>query len=311
MKATPNPTTELRRTSLEVFECRHCEAQTQSSDKNEIASQLCKSCFDTREQYRKDNPHKADEKAEINLFGDPFGKKRGGRKLICACCSKQYAIVPLDFHDLTEKEISEAHAFFDKMATFRERSGKADMRFKVEVFDYTNASKGWTNDILCKACFDNIPQAFSSEIERATQEIKIEQDRVIACEKVILEEKKGKESLAGITKENPIGAIGFVLLLAVSAIALFKFMDAGITDGWNAASKESPFGKIIFYIILGIIYLASIPWLRDKGGGYRELSSVMSWIAGIAFALFIISIMPSCDTDRNLNSQGELPYYRK
>jgi hypothetical protein len=315
MKVTPNPTIELSRIPLEVFECRHCEAQSQSSDKKEIASQLCKTCFDTREQYRKANPHKADEKAEINLFGDLFGKKRGGRKLICACCSKQYAIVPLDFHDLTEKEISEAHAFFDKMARVRESIGKADMKFKVELFDYTNAPKGWANDILCKACFDNLPQAFSSEIERATQEIQIEQDRVIACKKVTLEETKEKESFAGITKENPIGAIGLVILLVASTTALYKFMGAGITDGWNAASKESPFGKVIFYIILGVIYLASIPWLHNKGGGYRELSFAMSriasWIAGIAFALFVISIMPSCNTNPNWSSQGESPYYRK
>ena len=179
------------------------------------------------------------------------------------------------------------------------------------LFRSINAPKGWTNDILCKACFDNLPQAFSSEIERASQKIQIEQDRVIACEKFILEEKKEKESFAGITKENPIGAIGLVILLVASTVALFKFMGAGITDGWNAASKESPFGKVIFYIILGVIYLVSIPWLRSKGGGYRELSSVMSWIAGIAFALFVISIMPSCNTNSSWNSQGESPYYRK
>jgi hypothetical protein len=309
MHAIPIP--EFRRTPIEVFECRHCEAQTQSSDKKEIASQLCKSCFDIRNKYRFDNLLKPDNKAEMFFGEEPFGKKRRGRNLVCACCSKQYALVPLDSHDLTEKEIEDARAFFDKMAPFRERSGKADMKFKVEVFDYTNAPKGWTNNILCKACFENIPQVFSSEIEQATQEIQIEKELVIAREKAMLDEKKEKESLAGITKENPIGAIGFVLLVAASVIALLKFMNAGVTEGWSAASKESPFGKIIFYIILGITYLASIPWLRNKGGGYRELSAVMSWIAGIAFALFVISIMPSCDTDRNLNSQGELPYYRK
>ncbi len=305
------PILELRRIPLEVFECRHCEAQARSADKKEIAAQLCKSCFDIREQYRKDNPRTADEKAEINWFGDPFGKKRSGRKLICACCSKQYAIVPLAFHDRTEKEIADARAYFDKMAPFRELSGKDDMKFKVEVFDYANAPKGWTNDILCKACFDNLPQAFSLEIEQATQEVQIAQERVKAREKAILEQKREKESLAGITKENPIGVIGLVLFLAASAIALFKFMSVGITDGWGAASKESSVGKIIFFIILGIAYLVSIPWLRDKGGGYRKLSVVMSWIAGITFALFVISIIPSYDTDRNLNSQGELPYYRR
>ncbi|WP_292996051.1 hypothetical protein [Nitrosomonas sp.] len=304
-------TLELRRTPLEVFECRHCEVQARSSDKREIASQLCKSCFAIREQYRKDNPRKADEKAEIYWGEEPFGEKRSGRKLICACCSKQYAIVPSTYHDLTEKEIVDARAFFDKMVPFREMSGKADMKFKIEVFDYTNAPKGWANDILCKACFDNLSQAFGLEIEQITQEIQIEQERVKAREKTILEEKKEKESLAGITKENPIGVIGLVLFLAASALALFKFMSAGVTDGWSAASKDSPVGEIIFFIILGIVYLTSIPWLRDKGGSYRELSVVMSWIAGIAFALLVISIMPSCDTDRNLNSQSELPYYRR
>lgn len=301
----------LRRIPLEVFECRQCEAQAQSSDKKEIASQLCKSCFNIREQYRKDNPRNFDEKAEIYWGEEPFGKKRGGRKLICACCSKQYATVPLGFHDFTDKEIGDARKHFDKMAPFRERSGNSSMKFKIEVFDYTNAPKGWTNEILCKSCFDNFPQAFSSIIEQTTQEIKIGQERVLAREKALLEEKKERESLAGITKENPIGVIGLLLFLVASAIALFKFINVGVTDGWNAANKESPFGKIILYIILGIIYLVSIPWLRDKGGNYRGLSTVMSWIAGVAFSLFVISIMPSCDTERNLNSQGELPYYRK
>ena len=304
-------TLEFRRTPLEVFECRHCEAEARSSDKAEIASQLCKSCFDIREQYRKDNPHIADAKAELHWGEEPFGKKRGGRKLICACCSEEYAVVPLSFHDRTESEIADARAFFDKMAPFRERSGKSDMKFKIEAFNYTNAPKGWTNEILCKACFENLPQAFSFEIEQATQAIQIEQEQRISREKAIQEEKKEKESLAGITKENPIGAIGLVIVLVASVLALFKFMSTGVTDGWNVASKESPFGKIVFFIILGIGYLVSIPWLRDKGGGYRELSIVMSWVAGIAFALFVISIMPSCDSDRGLNSQGELPYYRK
>lgn len=305
-------TLEFRRAPLEVFECRHCEAETCSSNKAEIASQLCKSCFDVREQYRKENPHKADKKAEIYWGEEPFGKQRGGRKLICACCSEEYAIVPLTFHDLTEKEIARARAFFDERAPFREMSGMSDMKFKIEAFDYTNAPKGWTNEILCKACFDNLPHAFSVEIELATQAKQIEQEQGKAREKAILEEKKEKESLAGITKENPIGAIGLVIAIAASALALFKFMGTGVTDGWNAASKESPFGKIVFFIILGIGYLISIPWLRDKGGSYRELSVVMSWIAGIAFALFVISIMPSCDSDRGSNSQGgELPYYRK
>lgn len=304
-------TTEFRKIPLEVFECRHCEAEARSSDKEEIAAQLCKSCFDIRDQYRKDNPHKADEKAEINWFGDQFGKKRVGRKLICACCSEEYAVVPLSFHDRTESEIADARAFFDKMAPFRERSGKSDMKFKIEAFDYTNAPKGWANEILCKACFENLPQAFSFEIEQATQEIQIEQEQRISREKAIQEEKKEKESLAGITKENPIGVIGLVIVIVASVLALFKFMSTGVTDGWSVASKDSPFGKIVFFIILGIGYLVSIPWLRDKGGGYRELSIVMSWIAGIAFALFVISIMPSCDPDRGSNSQGELPYYRK
>lgn len=156
-----------------------------------------------------------------------------------------------------------------------------------------------------------MPKAFFLEIEQVTHEIQIEQERTKARENTIQEEKKEKESLAGITKENPIGAIGFVIFFAVGALALFKFMSTGVTDSWSAASKESPFGKIIFFILLGIGYLASIPWLRNKGGGYRELSTVMSWIAGIAFALFIISIMPSCNTDRALNSQDELPYYRR
>lgn len=302
---------EFRRIPLEVFECRHCEAEAQSSEKAEIASQLCKSCFDIREQYRKDNPHKADAKAELYWGGELHGKNRVGRKLICACCSKKYAVVPPTFHDLTENEIADARAFFDKMAPNREMSGKSDMKFKIEAFDYTNAPKGFTNEILCKACFENLPQAFSFEIEQATQEIQIEQERAVAREKAIQEEKKAKESFVGITKENPIGAIGFVIFFAAGAAALFNFMSTGVIDGWDAASKDSPVGKILFFIILGIGYLASIPWLRDKGGSYRELSIVMSWIAGIAFALFVISIVPSCDTDRGSNSQGELPYYRR
>lgn len=185
------------------------------------------------------------------------------------------------------------------------------MKFKIEAFDYTNAPKGWNNEILCKTCFESLPQIFSLEIEQATQAIQIEQEQRISREKAIQEEKKEKESLVGITKENPIGAIGLVIALVASVLALFKFMSTGVTDGWNAASKDSPLGKIVFFIILGICYLVSIPWLRDKGGGYRELSIVMSWIAGIIFALFVISIMPSCDLDRGLNSQRELPYYRK
>ena len=302
------PSLELRRTPLEVFECRHCVTKTQSSDTEEIAAQLCKSCFDIRRQYRNDNRHKADERAEINWFGDPFGKERSGRKLICACCKKQYAVVPLDFHDPTEAEIEKDRAFFDKMAPIRERSGKSNLTFKVEVFDYLNAPKGWTNDILCKSCFDSLLQTFSTEIEQSLQEIRSKREYALARENAAIEEK---ELLAGITKEKLIGAIVFTIVLAASVVAFFKFISTGLTGGWNAASKESPFGKIVFYIFLGIAYLLSIPWLRNKGGTYRELSVVMSWIAGIAFSLFVISIIPSCNTERSLNSQDELPYYRK
>jgi hypothetical protein len=302
---------EFRKTPLEAFECRHCKANVRSADSVAIAAQLCKSCFDIRKQYRKDNPRKSDEKAELYWGEEPFGKKRGGKKFICIYCAEEYPVVPLTFHDRTESEVADARAFFDKMAPYRELSGKSDMKLKIEAFDYTNAPKGWTNELLCKACFDNPPQAYSFEIEQANQAVQIEQEERISREKAIQEEKKEKDSVVGITKSNPIGTIGLVIVLIACVLALFKFMTTGVAEGWNVASKESPVGKFIFFVILGIGYLVSIPWLREKGSGYRELSTFMSWIAGVAFAIFVISVIPSCDADRGSNSDQERPYYRK
>lgn len=303
---------ELRRDPLEAFECRHCEVQIQSSDDKEIAAELCNSCFCIRAQRRKKYPLEVHEKAEINfLVAEPFVKERIGRKFVCAYCSKQYVNVSFDYHDPTEEEIANARTYFDKMASFRELSGKSDKKFKVETFDYANAPKGWTNKILCKTCFDQLPEAFRPEIEQTKQEIPREIARVLAQEKAAQNLVKEKESLSNLTKDSVIAAIFLVIFLFFSAVALFKYINVGVTDSWNAAGKESPFGGFIFILIAGVVYLASIPWLRAKGGGYRKLSVAMSWIAAIAFSLFVISIMPSCGADRNLNSQGELPYYRK
>jgi hypothetical protein len=197
------------------------------------------------------------------------------------------------------------------MAPFREQSGNADAKFKFESFDYTNAPKGWTNEILCKNCFDKLTDAYSLGIDEKKEVI----SQIAAAAKpqsaiqAAPEKAEPTENLAQITKENPIGAIVTVIAIAASILALWKFVFVGISDGWNEASNESPYGKILFYVVCVFMYLYALSVLHKIGGICREISTVMSWIAGIILVAIVASHFPSFNSTSHMPDDS--PYYRK
>jgi len=64
-------------------------------------------------------------------------------------------------------------------------------------------------------------------------------------------------------------------------------------EGWSTATKENPVGAALFFIMLGVIYVLAIPILKDKG--YHALPKAMLWFAVAAGGLFIASHVPSCN----------------
>jgi predicted tellurium resistance membrane protein TerC len=89
------------------------------------------------------------------------------------------------------------------------------------------------------------------------------------------------------------------------AIILFRFLDHLFNEGWEAASKAVPAGKVLIFIILAIAVYLLGPWLMDQG--YRATGMVViCLVAGLVGITFIAAI-PSCG---NPNS-SDLPYYRR
>lgn len=112
-------------------------------------------------------------------------------------------------------------------------------------------------------------------------------------------------SLESDKKPNPVGKILLVVVGIAIALILFNFLDHLLSDGWDAASKAVPAGKVLVFIILGIAVFLLGPSLMDQG--YRATGMiVICLVAGIVGITFIAA-MPSCS---NPNS-SDLPYYRR
>lgn len=130
----------LRKIPLEVIQCRHCDKSLQTSEKQLCSALLCQDCFDIRKVNRKGYPKLVHEKAEHNM-GDRYGENRVSKKVVCAACGQLYLV----YKRLTD-------------------------RFSRESYLYTNAPlDGWTNDILCESCFDNVQIGCEDEIKRMNE----------------------------------------------------------------------------------------------------------------------------------------------
>ncbi len=125
------------------------------------------------------------------------------------------------------------------------------------------------------------------------------------------EQNHQEDSLLKNAKENPVGAIVVLIVLAASALAFIKFITANFETDWGSASQVSPYGKIVFFIVLGIGYFVLLDWLRSKDGLCKDLSTIMIWIAAFIVIAIGASLLPSCESDQRFYNQGELPYYRK
>lgn len=162
-----------RRIPLEVFQCRHCDKATQSSEKYLRDALLCLECFNIRETYRSEHPRESSVKTETNCLGDQYGKNnRAIKAVVCADCGEVYELVPANYTDVS---IEEQKSYYDRAVAFNNLSGNVIKSFKPIMLDYKNAPKGWINEILCKNCFDNFQVKYEQEIKQQSQ---IESERL-------------------------------------------------------------------------------------------------------------------------------------
>ena len=108
-------------------------------------------------------------------------------------------------------------------------------------------------------------------------------------------------------KDDPVGMALLVVVGLIAAAVLLRFFGHLLSDGWSAASTEVPAGKVVLYLILGIAVFLLGPWRMDRG--YRTFGKVVIFgVAGVV-AVTVIAAVPSCNN--NINSGGDLPYYRR
>ena len=136
----------LRRVPLEVIQCRHCDKSYQTSENHLCKALLCQDCFEIRETNRKGYPSVIHEKAEHNI-GDRYGENRGKKMVVCAACGQIYDV-------------------YKRLTDNLSRSCLEDS-IKMNPLLYSDGPlNGWTNEILCKSCFDNVQDGFEIEIKQ-------------------------------------------------------------------------------------------------------------------------------------------------
>ena len=279
---------DMRRVPLEVIQCRHCEKSFQTSEKHLCNALLCQDCFDTREINRKGFPKVIHEKAEHNL-GDKYGENRGYKTVICATCGQNYDLVPMSLVDIS---VEEQKKHWDRTLVFRRLGGKEDMPFKPIVFDYKNAPKGWTNDILCKSCFDNVQLAFEDEIH-LMHEQKLSAPAEVPKLFTGAKEKKGY--------------LGPILTALFLGWVLIRFIFQISENGWATASKQSAGGAILFILACIAAYIISAELIYTHIS--KALGKAMGWLLALLVIFFIISKMPSCSSNYDRDTSDV--YYRK
>lgn len=154
----------FRRVSLEVIQCRHCDKLFQTSEKHLCNALLCQNCFDIREGNRKGYPKVIHAKAERNIGGDKYGENRGCKIVVCAACGNQYEVYKRLTDQLSRSCLEDA--------------------IKSNPQRYSDGPlNGWTNDILCKICFENVQVGHEDEI-KLTHEIESERTQNEAAQKL-------------------------------------------------------------------------------------------------------------------------------
>lgn len=278
---------DIRRIPLEVIQCRHCDKSFQTSEKHLCNALLCQDCFDIREVNRKGFPNIIHEKAEHN-FGDKYGENRGYKTVICAGCGRSYVLVPMSLVDVS---VEEQKKHWDRTLVFRRLGGKEDMPFKPIVFDYENAPKGWTNDILCKRCFDNAHLEAENEIHLMHEQ---KLSAPAEAPKLTTEYEEKKAYLGPILTAIFLGWI------------LIRFIFQISEDGWAVASKQSVGGTILFILACIAAYIISAELIYTHIS--KALGKAMGWLLALSVIFFIIGKMPSCSSNYDRDTDV---YYRK
>jgi cytochrome c biogenesis protein CcdA len=109
-------------------------------------------------------------------------------------------------------------------------------------------------------------------------------------------------------KKQKNGPVMKTLMVVVGLFLLavfFGFFVLWAREGWSAATRQNPVGGAMFMIVLGFVYVAAIPTLKDKG--HRGLANAMLWIALAAGGAFIAGFLPSCSGSSS-DFQQDRPY---
>lgn len=221
---------DIRRYAIEVIDCRHCNKVFQTSEKHLCKALLCQSCFDSRELYRQEFKKKhgqlySTEKTEWNILGDKYGDERNIKTVVCAFCGVIYDLIPLKYPELDfdaqKTNYQEDLIRYNMCMELRKRT-KPDQElpkmppFKPVIFDFTNAKKGWKNEILCQTCFNNIQVGYEDELNNAN-------DKESVMIQVAVERKRLKdiEDYKAMKRNNRtlIVVYVFIFFMLVSAIS--------------------------------------------------------------------------------------------
>jgi hypothetical protein len=196
----------------------------QTSEKHLCNALLCQNCFDIREEYRKPHPINRNKKAETNIFGDQYGKNRWFKAVVCAACDNTYELVPSDYVDVS---LEEQKSHYDQAIVFH----KGRKPFAPIMFNYEYAPKGWTNEILCKSCFDNIQGGCENEI-RQMHEHETERLRIEAIHKAKEEIQRKRNDEVFMNEDRSFLSL-MVIIFLIFAIPMFLSMCTGSISGDN------------------------------------------------------------------------------
>ncbi len=123
---------------------------------------------------------------------------------------------------------------------------------------------------------------------------------IISPHQLQAQEEKVKDQ-----KSAPLSTFITVIFSLVLAAVFLGFFVLWAKEGWAVAVQKNPGGEILFFVVLGALYIVSIPWLKDKG--YSIVPNIMFWVAIVLGSLFFLTLLPSCN-DQNVEFPVDRPY---
>jgi uncharacterized protein YlaI len=215
----------LRRTPVVAYCCNECDAKVETDKKRLIDTQLCEKCLiEIEKQTAKNKTNKNIGNIAAEELDYNYTRYIGPKTYVCAKCESVYTIADKNFVPLSADEQNEN---YNNAKRFCTALGKEVKKFRKQpAYYFELAPKGWTNDILCKNCFDaEIDHVFDEafELDQITTE-----NRVAATD---LKRRSDEADHRVMAASN--AGMRFWLILIIAIVLVFLF------DKCNTSNKSN------------------------------------------------------------------------